>query len=56
MFGYEEESDKYTIVLLEKDGLEYVIWQIGDKYEFAPRKEYFETEVFLKRHSLWKKS
>lgn len=52
MFGYEEESDKYTIVLFELDGWEYVLWDLEDEYEIAPREEYIETEEFRKKFTM----
>ena len=48
MFGYEEESEKYTIVLFERDGFEFVLWEADCKYEVSIKEEYHEDEVFRK--------
>lgn len=48
MFGYEEESDTYTIVLFEEDWCEYVLWDLDDEYEVSPRDEYTESKEFRK--------
>ena len=48
MFGYEEESDTYTIVLFEEDWCEYVLWDLDDEYEVSPRDEYNESKEFRK--------
>lgn len=48
MFGYEEEDDKYTIVLFKKGDFEYVLWKVDCKYEVGIKEEYHEDEVFRK--------
>lgn len=48
MFGYEKEVDKYTIVLFEKDGFDYVLWEADGKYEISIKEEYHEDETFKK--------
>lgn len=48
MFGYEEEDDKYTIVLFKKGDFEYVLWEVDCKYEVGIKEEYHEDEVFRK--------
>lgn len=48
MFGYEEESDTYTIVLFEEDWCEYVLWDLDDEYEVSPRDQYTESKEFRK--------
>lgn len=48
MFGYEEESDTYTIVLFERDDFEFVLWEVDCYYEVSTKEEYHEDEVFRK--------
>ena len=48
MFGYEEKDDRYTIVLFEKDGFDYVLWEADGKYEISIKEEYHEDETFKK--------
>lgn len=48
MFGYEEESDTYTIVLFERGDFEFVLWEVDCKYEVSIKEEYHEDEVFRK--------
>lgn len=48
MFGYEEEDDEYTIVLFERDGFEFVLWEIDCKYEVSIKEKYHEDELFRK--------
>ena len=48
MFGYEEKDDRYTIVLFEKDGFDYVLWEADGKYEISIKEEYHEDEAFKK--------
>lgn len=48
MFGYEEESDTYTIVLFERDGFKFVLWEVDCYYEVSIKEEYHEDEVFRK--------
>lgn len=48
MFGYEEEDDKYTIVLFEKDGWEFVLWEIEDEYVVDIREGFNESETAKK--------
>lgn len=48
MFGYEEESDTYTIVLFERDDFEFVLWEVDCKYEVSIKEKYHEDEVFRK--------
>ena len=48
MFGYEKEVDTYTIVLFEKDGFDYVLWEADGKYEVSIKEEYHEDEEFKK--------
>ena len=52
MFGYEKEIDTYTIVLFEKDGFEYVLWEVDCNYEVAIKEEYHEDEVFKKSFTM----
>lgn len=55
VFGYEEEEeeeDKYTIVLFEEDGWEYVLWDLDDEYEVAIREEYNESKGFRKSFTM----
>ena len=52
MFGYEKEIDKYTIVLFEKDGFEYILWEADGKYGVL-KEEYNEDETFKKTFT-WK--
>ena len=44
MFGYEEKDDKYTIVLFEKGGCEFVLWEIDDDYIINTRDGFIEGE------------
>ena len=48
MFGYEEESDKYTIVLREEDGFRSVLWKVDGRYEISEAHDYVEMEGFIK--------
>ena len=48
IFGYEKEVDTYTIVLFEKDGFDYVLWEADGKYEISIKEEYHEDETFKK--------
>lgn len=48
VFGYEEESDTYTIVLFERDDFEFVLWEVDCYYEVSIKEEYHEDEVFRK--------
>ena len=48
MFGYEKKVDTYTIVLFEKDGFDYVLWEADGKYEVSIKEEYHEDETFKK--------
>lgn len=48
MFGYEEEDDEYTIVLFERDGFEFVLWEVDCYYEVSTKEEYHEDKVFRK--------
>ena len=48
MFGYEEDVDKYTIVLFKRGDFEYVLWEVDCNYEVAIKEEYHEDEVFRK--------
>ena len=48
MFGYEEKDNRYTIVLFERDGFEYVLWEADGKYEISIKEEYHEDEEFKK--------
>ena len=48
MFGYEKEIDTYTIVLFERGGFEFVLWEVDCNYEVAIKEEYHEDEVFRK--------
>lgn len=43
IFGYEEEN-KYTIVLFEKSGCEFVLWEIEDEYIIDIRDGFNENE------------
>lgn len=44
MFGYEEKDDRYTIVLFEKGGCEFVLWEIDDDYIINTRDGFIEGE------------
>lgn len=44
MFGYEEKDDRYTIVLFEKGGCEFVLWEIDDDYIIDTRNGFIEDE------------
>ena len=44
MFGYEEKDDRYTIVLFEKGGCEFVLWEIEDEYVIDIRDSFNENE------------
>ena len=48
MFGYEEKDDRYTIVLFERGGFEFVLWEVDGKYEVSIKEEYHEDEVSKK--------
>lgn len=48
IFGYEEESDKYNIILFKKNGLEYVLWEIAGDYDVDIKEKYDEDEMFKK--------
>lgn len=52
VFGYEEEDDKYTIVLFEKGGLEFVLWEIDDDYIINTRDGFIEGESAKKTFTL----
>ena len=43
IFGYEEEN-KYTIVLFEKGGCEFVLWEIEDDYIINTSDGFIEDE------------
>ena len=44
MFGYEEKDDRYTIVLFEKGGCEFVLWEIKGEYVADIRDSFNESE------------
>lgn len=44
MFGYEEKDDRYTIVLFEKGGCEFVLWEIDGEYVVDIRDSFNENE------------
>lgn len=44
MFGYEKEVDVYTIVLFEKGGCEFVLWEIEGEYVADIRDGFNENE------------
>lgn len=48
MLGYEEESDKYTIVLFEEDGFKSVLWEVDGGYEISEEHDYVEMEGYKK--------
>lgn len=48
LFGYEEESDTYTIVLFEEDGFKTVLWKIHGGYEISEEHDYVEMEGYKK--------
>ena len=48
MFGYEEESDKYIIVLFEEDGFKTVLWEVDGGHEISEEHDYVEAEGFKK--------
>lgn len=48
MFGYEKESEKYTIVLFEEDGFKSVLWEVHGGYQISEEHDYVEMEGFKK--------
>lgn len=52
IFGYEEDDDKYTIVLFEKGGLEFVLWEIDDDHLVNTRDGFIEGESAKKTFTL----
>ncbi|QIG60360.1 hypothetical protein [Streptococcus phage D4446] len=52
VFGYEEESDTYTIVLLEENGKEFVLWYTMGSYEIAKSDRYHEMDGFKKSFTM----
>ena len=45
MFGYEEKDDRYTIVLFEQGGCEFVLWEIEGEYVADIRDGFCENEA-----------
>lgn len=52
IFGYEEDDDKYTIVLFEKGGLEFVLWEIDDDHIINTGDGFIEGESAKKTFTL----
>lgn len=52
IFGYEEETDKYTIVLFEKGDCEFVLWEIEGDYIIDIRDGFNEGESAKKSFTL----
>lgn len=48
LFGYEEESDTYTIVLFEEDSFKTVLWELHGGYEISEEHDYVEMEGYKK--------
>ena len=44
VFGYEQESDTYTIVLFVKDSWEFVLWEIEDEYVVDIREAFNKSD------------
>ena len=63
MFGYEEKDDRYTIVLFEKGGCEFVLWEIEDEYvidikdgfneDESSKSSFTRAEILNKFPKLW---
>jgi|GEM_PF-4083157 len=63
MFGYEEKDDNYTIVLFEKGGCEFVLWEIEGEYvvdirdgfidDESAKKTFTRAEILNKFPKLW---
>lgn len=45
IFGYKEKDDRYTIVLLEQGGCEFVLWEIEGEYVVDIRDGFCENEA-----------
>lgn len=52
VLGYEEESDTYTIVLFEKNGFRYVLWDVEGEYEISEENDYVEADNFKKSFTI----
>lgn len=52
VLGYEEESDTYTIVLFERNGFRYVLWDVDGEYEVSEEDDYIEMEGFKKSFTM----
>ena len=52
VLGYEEESETYTIVLFERNGFRYVIWDVDGEYEVSEEDDYIEMEGFRKSFTM----
>lgn len=52
VLGYEEESDTYTIVLFERNGFKYVLWDVDGEYEVSEEDDYIEIEGFKKSFTM----
>lgn len=48
MLGYKEKDDKYTIVLFEKGGYEFVLWEIEDDYIIGTRDRFIDDDESVK--------
>lgn len=48
MFGYEKEIDIYTIVLFEKGGCEFVLWEIDDDYIIGTSDRFIDDDESVK--------
>lgn len=49
MFGYKEKDDKYTIVLFEQGGCEFVLWEIEDEYIIGTRDRFIDDDESVKK-------
>lgn len=52
VLGYEEESETYTIVLFERNGFRYVLWDVGGEYDVSEEDVYIETDDFKKSFTM----
>ena len=52
VLGYEEESDTYTIVLFERNGFRYVLWDVDGEYEVSEEDDYIEMDSFKKSFTM----
>lgn len=52
VLGYEEESETYTIVLFERNGFRYVLWDVDGEYDVSEEDVYIETDDFKKSFTM----